>query len=99
MEEEEEEEEEVVVRVRLRRAGEGARELFPWTAGPGTHKYFDPEHPLAGDSKGRSLALVLCLIHFVWRLPPSHYVSRTHCRSPAFSHACALAWMSMNVRW
>ena len=41
-------------------AGEGARELFPRTAGPGTHKYFDPEHPLAGDSKGSSLALGLC---------------------------------------
>ena len=91
MEEEEEEEEEVVVRVRLRRAGEGARELFPWTAGPGTHKYFDPEHPLAGDSKGRSLALVLCLIHFVWRLPPSHYVSRTHCQSPVVPHDRELA--------
>ena len=35
-----------VVKVRLGRAGEGARELFPWTAGPGTHKYFDPEHPV-----------------------------------------------------
>jgi len=49
----------------------GARELFPWTAGPGTHKYFDPEHPLAGDSKGRSLALVLCNIHSPRRLPSS----------------------------
>jgi hypothetical protein len=56
-----------VVRVRLRRAGEGARELFPWTAGPGTHKYFDPQHPLAGDS----LALVLCNIHSPLRLPSS----------------------------
>ena len=50
-------------------AGDGARELLPWTAGPGAQKNFDPEHPLAGDSKGRSLALVLCLIQFVWRLP------------------------------
>ena len=49
-----------VVKVKRGQAGEGARELFPWTAGPGTHKYFDPEHPLAGDSKGSSLALVLC---------------------------------------
>jgi hypothetical protein len=48
-----------VVKVRLGRAGEGARELFPWAAGPGTHKYLDPEHPLAGDSKGSSLALGL----------------------------------------
>ena len=40
-----------VVKVRLGRAGDGARELLPWTAGP-THEYFDPEHPLAGDSKG-----------------------------------------------
>ena len=52
-----------MVRVRLGRAGEGARELFPWTAGPGdflgAQKNFDPEHPLAGDSKGSSLALVL----------------------------------------
>ena len=46
-----------VVKVRLGRAGEGARELFPWAAGPGTHKYLDPEHPLAGDSKGSSLTL------------------------------------------
>ena len=48
-----------MVRVRLGRAGEGARELFPWTAGPGAQKNFDPEHPLAGDSKGSSLALAL----------------------------------------
>ncbi len=32
-----------MVRVRLGRAGEGARELFPWTAGPGAQKNFDPE--------------------------------------------------------
>ena len=37
----------------------------PWTAGPGAQKNFDPEHPLAGDSKGRSLALVLYSIQFV----------------------------------
>ena len=48
-----------------------ARELFPWTAGPGTHKYFDPEHPLAGDSKGSSLALVLCKIQSPLHLPSS----------------------------
>jgi hypothetical protein len=49
-----------VVKVRLGRAGEGARELFPWTAVPGAQKNFDPEHPLAGDAKGRNrLALVL----------------------------------------
>ena len=35
------------------------RALLPWTAGPGAQKNFDPEHPLAGDSKGSSLALVL----------------------------------------
>ena len=58
-----------MVRVRLGRAGEGARELFPWTAGPGAQKNFDPEHPLAGDSKGSSLAVGLYLIQFVWRLP------------------------------
>jgi hypothetical protein len=34
------------------------------TAGPGAQKNFDPEHPLARDSKGRSLALVLYLIQF-----------------------------------
>ena len=51
-----------VVKVRLGRAGDGARELLPWTAGPGAQKNFDPEHPLARDSKGRSLALVLYLI-------------------------------------
>ena len=39
-------------------AGDGARELLPWTANPGAQKHFDPEHPLAGDSKGSSLALV-----------------------------------------
>jgi len=57
-------------RSRLGRAGDGARELLPWTAGPGAQKNFDLEHPLARDSKGRSLALVLYLIHFVW-CPPS----------------------------
>jgi hypothetical protein len=40
-------------------AGDGAHELLPWTANPGAQKHFDPEHPLAGDSKGSSLALVL----------------------------------------
>ena len=40
----------------------------------------------------RGSAYSLCSV-----FPPSHYVSRTHCRSPAFSHACSLAWMSMNV--
>ncbi len=29
-----------------------------------------------GDSKGRSLTLVLYLIQFVWCRPPSHYVFR-----------------------
>jgi hypothetical protein len=52
-------------RSRLGRAGDEARELLPWTAGPGAQKNFDPEHPLAGDSKGRSLALVLYSIQFV----------------------------------
>jgi hypothetical protein len=41
------------------KAGDGARELLPWTANPGAQKHFDPEYPLAGDSKGSSLALVL----------------------------------------
>ena len=40
-------------------AGDGARELLPWTANPGAQKHFDPEHSLAGDSKCSSLALVL----------------------------------------
>jgi hypothetical protein len=40
-------------------AGDGTRELLPWTANPGAQKHFDPEHPLAGDSKGSSPALVL----------------------------------------
>jgi hypothetical protein len=39
-------------------AGDGARELLPWTANPGAQKHFDPEHPLAVDSKG-SLTFVL----------------------------------------
>jgi hypothetical protein len=54
-----------VVKVRLGRAGEGARKLFPWTAGPGAKKNLDPEHPLARDSRGRSLAILLYLIQFV----------------------------------
>ena len=45
-------------------------------------KNFDPEHPLARDSKGRSLALVLYLIQFVSYRPPSHYVFRTHADPP-----------------
>jgi hypothetical protein len=88
-------------RSRLGRAGDGARELelLPWTAGPGAQKNLDPEHPLARDSKGRSLALLLysCLIHFMSCRPPSHYVSRTHCRSPAFPHVRALACMSFII--
>jgi hypothetical protein len=32
------------------------RELLPWTANPGAQKHLDPEHLLAGDSKGSSLA-------------------------------------------
>ena len=86
-------------RSRLGRAGDEARELLPWTAGPGAQKNFDPEHPLARDSKGRSLALLLysCLIQSVSCRPPSHYVSRTHCRSPAVPHARALACMSVMV--
>ena len=53
-------------RSRLGRAGDEARELLPWTAGPGAQKNFDPEHPLARDSKGRGLALLLysCLIQY-----------------------------------
>ncbi len=49
-------------RSRLGRAGDGVRELLTWTAGPGAQKNFDPEHPLARDSKGRILALVLFLV-------------------------------------
>jgi hypothetical protein len=54
-------------------------------AGPGAQKNFDPEHPLVRDSKGRSLALFLysCLLQVFLFRPPSHYVSRTHCRFPA----------------
>ena len=37
---------------KLGRAGDGARELLPWTACPGTQKNLDPEHPLARDSRG-----------------------------------------------
>jgi hypothetical protein len=37
---------------KLGRAGDGARELLPWTACPGTQKNLDPEHPLARDSGG-----------------------------------------------
>jgi hypothetical protein len=86
-------------RSRLGRVGDEARELLPWTAGPGTQKNFDPEHPLARDSKGRNLALLLysCLIQYVSCRPPSHYVSRTHCLSPAVPHACTLACMSVMV--
>ena len=46
---------------------ENTQELLPWTAGPGAKKNFDPEHPLAGDFKGCSLALLLYLIQFVSR--------------------------------
>ena len=61
------------------------------TAGPGAQKNFDPEHPLAGDSKGRSLALALCfLILFCLCCVSSHYVSRTH--PPTFRrHFCPRA--------
>ena len=53
------------------------RELLPWTAGPGAQKNFDPEHPLARDSKGSSLALVLYLIQFV-SCPSSLALSISH---------------------
>jgi hypothetical protein len=52
-------------RSRLGRSGDGARALLPRTEGPGDQKNFDPEHPLARDSKGSSLALVLYSIQFV----------------------------------
>jgi hypothetical protein len=48
-----------VVKVNAGAAGVAARELLPWTANRGAQKHFDPEHPLAGDSKGSSLVLVL----------------------------------------
>jgi len=64
------EKEKGVSRSRLGRAGDGARELLPWTAGPGAQKNFDPEHPLARGSKGISrLALVLYSIQFLLCLP------------------------------
>ncbi len=53
------------------KAGDGARELLPWTANPGAQKHFDPEHPLEGGSKGSSLACFIFpwLIQFVlWRV-------------------------------
>jgi hypothetical protein len=40
----------------LGRAGDGTRELLPWTAGPGAQKNFDPEHPLAGDVRDSAAA-------------------------------------------
>ena len=47
-------------------AGDGARALLPWDGRPRRAENFDPEHLLAGNSKGRSLAaLVVCLIQFV----------------------------------
>ncbi len=48
-----------MVKVNAGAAGVAARELLPWTANRGAQKHFDPEHPLAGDSKGSSLVLVL----------------------------------------
>ena len=64
-------------------AGDGARELLPWTAGPGAQKNFDPEHPLARVSKGSSLALVLYfLVSYSLCCVSSHYVSRNHPGNP-----------------
>ena len=61
-------------------ASDGARELLAWTANPGVQKHFDPEHPLAGDSKGGSLALVLHFLVYYSLCGGvfSHYVSRTY---------------------
>jgi hypothetical protein len=56
-----------MVKVKAGQAGDEAPELLPWTAGPGAQENFDPEHPLAGDSKGSSLALLLYLIQSVSR--------------------------------
>ena len=52
---------------KLGRAGDGALELLPWTACPGTQKNFVPKDPLARDSKGRRFALsyISRLIRFV----------------------------------
>ncbi len=49
------------------------------TAGPGAQKNFDPEHPLAGDSKGRTALRSFYIQYSLCRVPPpSHYVFRTH---------------------
>jgi hypothetical protein len=57
--------------------GSGWGGLVMDRAGPGVQKNFDPEHQLARDSKGRSLALVLYSIQFVW-CPPSLALCITH---------------------
>ncbi len=80
----------------LGRAGDGSRELLLWTAGPGAQKNFDPEHPLARDSKGRSLALLLysCLCHVL--LPRTMYLAPT-ADPPAVPPARAVACMSLSI--
>ena len=64
-------------RSRLGRAGDEARELLPWTAGPGAQKNFDPEHPLAGDSNGLqpcapSIFNTVCVVSSSLALSISH---------------------------
>jgi hypothetical protein len=53
----------------LARACNGARELLPWTAGPGAQRNFDPEHPPRDGGTPRAAALrsfyISCLLQFV----------------------------------
>jgi hypothetical protein len=59
--------------VELGRAGERARAIFPWTAGPGTQKNFDPKH-LPRDGRARRAealrSFYILLIRSVFLLHP-----------------------------
>jgi hypothetical protein len=55
-----------------------------------------PSTPLRGTPRAEALrSFYVIYTPRVVFLPPSHYLFRTHCRSPAVPSARALAWMSL----
>ena len=62
-------------------AGDGARALLPWTAGPGAQRTLIPSTSLQRTPRAEALPLVVCLFNTVWVCLPSHDV-RTHPPTP-----------------
>ena len=87
---------------KLGRAGDGARELLPWTACPGTQKNLDPEHPLAREGlQGQTpCAPFISLFNTgcVVSCSRTMCLAPTYCRSPAVPLACLLAMNGFECR-